>query len=129
MKYYPFNNLHKNIGEEIKCQENYVWTDDIKFMTALNDSKDNNVEVMKKLASHYLEAIIIVLQDIIPKKIMYHLVTYSQKELSTKFYECVKNTNLTDLMKEYDDIHEKRTNLEKTVSELNNAKNLIQSIM
>ena len=43
--------------------------------------------------------------------------------------EWTKNTNLTDLMKEYDDIHEKRTNLEKTVSELNNAKNLIQSIM
>ena len=123
------NNLHKVIDEEIKCQENYVWTEDIRFMEALNSSQDNSVEIMKMLASHYYESILYVLQDIIPKKIMFHMVTFSQRELSSKLYNQVKDKNLTELLCEYDDIHEKRTNLEKTVKELKNAKELIQSIM
>ena len=81
------------------------------------------------LASHYYESILYVLQDIIPKKIMFHMVTFSQRELSSKLYNQVKDKNLTELLCEYDDIHEKRTNLEKTVKELKNAKELIQSIM
>ena len=123
------NNLHRVIEEEIKCQENYVWTDDIKFLEALNNSKDNNVEVMKMLASNYYEAIIYVLQDIIPKKIMYHMVSFSQKELSAKLYDVVKDKKNDELLAEYDDIHVKRTNLEKTVKELKSAQTLVQSIM
>ena len=123
------NNLHKVIDEEIKCQENYVWTEDIRFMEALNLSTENNVEIMKTLASHYFESISYVIQDIIPKKIMFHMVSFSQKELSSKLYNQVKDKNLTELLCEYDDIHEKRTNLEKTVNELQAAKTLIQSIM
>ena len=123
------NNLHKVIDEEIKCQENYVWTDNIKFIEALNNSKDNNVEVMKMLASNYYEAIIYVLQDIIPKKIMYHMVSFSQRELSAKLYDVVKDKKNDELLAEYDDIHVKRTNLEKTVKELKSAQTLVQSIM
>lgn len=123
------NNLHKVIDEEIKCQENYVWTEDIRFMEALNRSTENNVEIMKTLASHYFESIVYVIQDIIPKKIMFHMVSFSQKELSSKLYNQVKDKNLTELLCEYDDIHEKRSNLEKTVKELQGAKGLIQSIM
>ena len=115
------NNLHKVIDEEIMCQENYVWTDNIKFIEALNNSKDNNVEVMKMLASNYYEAIIYVLQDIIPKKIMYHMVSFSQRELSAKLYDVVKDKKNDELLAEYDDIHVKRTNLEKTVKELKSA--------
>ena len=123
------NNLHKVIDEEIKCQENYVWTEDIRFMDALNRSTENNVEIMKTLASHYFESIVYVVQDIIPKKIMFHMVSFSQKELSSKLYNQVKDKNLTELLCEYDDIHEKRSNLEKTVKELQGAKSLIHSIM
>jgi hypothetical protein len=123
------NNLHRVIEEEIKCQENYVWTDDIKFIEALNSSKDNNVEVMKLLAANYYEAIIYVLQDVIPKKIMYHMVSFSQRELSAKLYDVVKDKKLEELLAEFDDIHIKRTNLEKTVKELKNAKTLVQTIM
>ena len=92
-------------------------------------STENNVEIMKTLASHYFESIVYVIQDIIPKKIMFHMVSFSQKELSSKLYNQVKDKNLTELLCEYDDIHEKRSNLEKTVKELQGAKCLIQSIM
>ena len=45
--------------------------------------------------------------------------------MQLQFYYYKENIRPT----EYDDIHEKRTNLEKTVNELQNAKLLIQSIM
>ena len=49
--------------------------------------------------------------------------------LSSKLYNQVKDKNLTELLCEYDDIHEKRSNLEKTVKELQGAKSLIHSII
>ena len=44
-------------------------------------------------------------------------------------YEAVKETQMTELLLEEPDIHEKRNNLKSIISDLNNAKNLIESIM
>ena len=60
---------------------------------------------------------------------MYTLVYQSQKDIGTKMYESVKETQMTELLLEEPDIHEKRSNLKSVVADLNNAKNLIESIM
>ena len=84
---------------------------------------------MRNLANNYFRSTIYILQDTIPKKIMYTLVYQSQKDIGTKMYESVKETQMTELLLEEPDIHEKRSNLKSVIADLNNAKNLIESIM
>ena len=123
------NHTYEQLNMEICSQENYIWTEDIQFNEALTNSNSNNVEVMRNLANNYFRSAIYILQDTIPKKIMYSLVTQSQKDIGAKLYEVIKNSKLDDLLIEVDDIHEKRTNLETVVKDLTNAKQLIESIM
>lgn len=120
---------YKQIETELLSQENYIWTEDIQFNEALGESNSNSVEIMRNLANNYFRSTIYILQDTIPKKIMYTLVYQSQKDIGTKMYESVKETQMTELLLEEPDIHEKRSNLKSVVADLNNAKNLIESIM
>ena len=120
---------YKQIETELLSQENYIWTEDIQFNDALGESNSNSVEIMRNLANNYFRSTIYILQDTIPKKIMYTLVYQSQKDIGTKMYESVKETQMTELLLEEPDIHEKRNNLKSVVTDLNNAKNLIESIM
>ena len=120
---------YKQIETELHSQENYIWTEDIQFNEALSESNSNNVEIMRNLANNYFRSTIYILQDTIPKKIMYTLVCQSQKDIGSKMYEAVKETKMTELLLEEPDIHEKRSNLKSVISDLNNAKNLIESIM
>lgn len=120
---------YKQIETELLSQENYIWTEDIQFNEALGESNSNSVEIMRNLANNYFRSTIYILQDTIPKKIMYTLVYQSQKDIGTKMYESVKETQMTELLLEEPDIHEKRSNLKSVIADLNNAKNLIESIM
>ena len=120
---------YKHIETELHSQENYIWTEDIQFNEALSESNSNSVEIMRNLANNYFRSTIYILQDTIPKKIMYTLVCKSQKNIGSKMYEAVKETQMTELLLEEPDIHEKRNNLKSIISDLNNAKNLIESIM
>ncbi len=60
---------------------------------------------------------------------MFYLVSKSGKELSQKLYEKVKDQKLDFLLSEFSEIEEKRKALEKSISELSNAKKLIEGIM
>ena len=84
---------------------------------------------MRNLANNYFRSTIYILQDTIPKKIMYTLVYQSQKDIGSKMYEAVKESKMNELLMEVSDIHEKRNNLKSVISDLNNAKTLIESIM
>ncbi len=124
------NNLKLIIEEEIRCQENYIWTDEINFSNILNkSSKFSNIETMRELSNNYFKATTYILSDIIPKKIMYYLVTKSQRELPIKLYEKIKSENPNNLLMEFNEIHVKRQNLEKSILELTKAKKLIENIM
>ncbi len=123
------NKTYKVIEDELCSQENYIWTDDIKFNEALVDSNSSNVDVMRILAENYFKATIYILQDTIPKKIMYYLVTQSQKDIGSKLYEIIKKSELNDLLKEVDNIQERRNNLDKIIKDLKTAKELIEGIM
>ena len=84
---------------------------------------------MRILAENYFKATIYILQDTIPKKIMYYLVTQSQKDIGSKLYEIIKKSELNDLLKEVDNIQERRNNLDKIIKDLKTAKELIEGIM
>ena len=121
--------LYKEIENEVLLQENYIWTEDISFIEVLENTNKSSVEIMRKLANNYYKAIVYIMQDVIPKKIMFYLVSKSGKELSQKLYEKVKEQKLDFLLSEYSEIEEKRKALEKSIMELSNAKKLIEGIM
>ena len=123
------NKTYRSVEDELSSQENYIWTDDLKFNEALVDSTSSNVEVMRILAENYFKATVYILQDTIPKKIMYSLVTQSQKEIGAKLYEIIKETDLEELLKEVDNIQERRNNLDTVINDLRSAKELIEGIM
>ena len=60
---------------------------------------------------------------------MLFMVKYSVNNLSSKLYDAVKKEKLGVLLKEYDDIHIQREQLEKSNRELVKAKELIESIV
>jgi uncharacterized protein YlxW (UPF0749 family) len=60
---------------------------------------------------------------------MYSLVTQSQKEIGAKLYEIIKETDLKELLKEVDNIQERRNNLDTVINDLRSAKELIEGIM
>lgn len=122
-------NTYAQIDNELRSQENYIWTEDIQFNNVLQDDQQNNVEIMRNLADNYFRATVYILQDTIPKKIMLFLVKQAQLDISTKLYEAIKINNIDELLIEIDDIHEKRSSLTSIINELTNAKELIESIM
>ncbi len=123
------NKTYRAIEDELCSQENYIWTDDLKFNEALVDSNSSNVDVMRILAENYFKATIYILQDTIPKKIMYYLVSQSQKDIGSKLYEIIKKTELDELLKEVDNIQDRRNSLDKIIKDLRSAKELIEGIM
>lgn len=123
------NETYKQIETELISQETYIWTEDIQFNDALTKSNSNSVEIMRNLANNYFRSTIYILQDTIPKKIMYTLVYQSQKDIGSKMYESVKETKMAELLMEVPDIHEKRENFKSIINDLTNAKNLIEGLM
>ena len=104
------------------------WTEDKEFNKESNSST-NSIDIMRKLADKYYSSTIYILQETIPKKIMYYLVTNSQLVLSSRLYDKVVNTSISDLLTEVEDISKQRQLLEHNVNELTAAKQLIESIM
>jgi len=123
------NNLYKQIKLEIECQENYIWTDETNFLNILKESSTSNIDVMRSLANNYFKSIIYILQDIIPKKIMMNLVSFSEKEISIKLYAAIKNKNNDELLTEFSEIESRRNNLQKSIKEYKSAIEMINEIL
>ena len=121
--------LYTVIGEEIECQENYIWTNETNFLNILDNNNTCNIDVMRVFATNYYKSIIYILQDTIPKKIMLYLVCFSQKNLSIELYRLIKEENINDLLTEYDEIEIERASLQKTINEFSNAKKMIDEIL
>lgn len=122
-------NTYNIVQNELNSQENYIWTEDKEFNKELLNSNTNSIEIMRQLADKYYKSIIYILQDTIPKKIMYYLVTNSQLVLSSKLYDKIVNTPVNDLLTEVEDVSKQRQALEHSINELSAAKQLIESIM
>jgi dynamin 1-like protein len=124
---------HENILNEILAQECYIWTDNKLFIDEVNkhnDSQTNmSINKIRSVANTYYKCILDVLQDTIPKKIMLFLIQSSEKMFSNVLYEKVKSQNINQLVHEYEEVYTQRQQLDKTVKELMNSKQLIESIL
>ncbi len=87
------------------------------------------IDNMRSLLTNYYRTIIKTLQDIIPKCIMLFIVKETEDSLSSKLYNVIKTENLDDLVREYDEVHNERQNLENSNRDFRNAKELIESII
>lgn len=63
------------INEIIEMEENYIWTDDKNFIDELQGNTDNSDKKYDKLISMYLNTVIGVLQNNVPKCIMYNMIS------------------------------------------------------
>lgn len=123
------NNTYTQIENELSCQESYIWTDDNIFKNALGTFTGNSIDTMRNLCRVYFNSIIYILKDTIPKKIMYYLVNYSQKEIANRLYEKFNEIDFSTILQEYDDINNQRNSLEKNIKELSNARDMIENIL
>jgi GTP-binding protein EngB required for normal cell division len=121
--------INKDIHYELECQENYIWTEDAKFIETLKKNNECNVKSVRNLAEGYYNSIVYILQDTIPKRIMLTLVSNSQREMNVRLYEKIKTEKSETLLLEYDDISVRRDNLSTKITELIHAKELITCII
>lgn len=126
-------NIAKNkIEEQIKIQENYLWTENDEFINLLQNRlilEDTDIILMRKLLRKYYESIITILKDTIPKTIMLFLVKNTENNLSNILYEVVKNEDLNNLLMEYKNINEERIKIEQNNIEINKGIKLIENII
>ena len=121
--------IHKILEDEINCQNNYIWTEDVKFRDSLRNCNRDNFDIIRQLSKQYFEAIIYILKDLIPKKIMYYLVLKTQELLPIKLYDKIKLENPNYILAEFSEVNEKRKTLDKNIKDLDKAKTLIETIM
>jgi dynamin 1-like protein len=120
---------YKYIEDELQCQETYIWTENKEFSIALTNCNSSNIQLIRNLCKSYFKAVIVVLEDVIPKKIMYHLVSQTQKEMATFLYENLKAVDMSHILEENGEIHIQRNKLEKSIKELQTAKGSIEGII
>jgi dynamin 1-like protein len=117
------------ISHEIHSQENYIWTDNPKFLQEIQKKISTDIDQIRNVANTYYNCILEVLQDVIPKKIVYFLIQASEKSFSHMLYDKVKSQNISTLLQEYDEIHIQRQTLDKIIKELQTSKQMIESIL
>ena len=117
------------ISYEINSQENYIWTDNPKFIQEIQKKNSTDIDQIRNVANTYYLCILEVLQDIIPKKIVYFLINASEKIFSSLLYDKVKSHNVSTLLQEFEEIHTQRQLLEKTIKELQTSRQMIESIL
>lgn len=120
---------YKCIEDELQCQETYIWTENKDFLTSLTKCNSSNIQLIRDLCKSYFKSVIIILEDVIPKKIMYHLVSQSQREMATILYENLKSVDICQLLEENGEINIQRNKLEKSIKDLQTAKSSIESII
>ena len=94
-----------------------------------NFTKDPEIDLMRDLLIQYFKTIIKTVQDILPKCIMLFIVKKTIDLLSSNLFDIVKDEKIDELLKEYDDIHVQRVELETYNTELLNAKKSIEKII
>lgn len=126
---YNLKITNEMISHEIHSQENYIWTDNPRFIQEIQKKVGSDLDQIRNVSNTYYNCILEILQDVIPKKIVYFLIQASEKSFSNLLYDKVKGQNISLLLEEYDEIHTQRISLDKTIKELQTSKQMIESIL
>lgn len=128
------NQCADNIRDLIKIEENYIWTDDAKFLEELQklyqNLKPNKVDfnLIRVLISNYFNTVQRNLMDRVPKEIMFHFVTKTQTEVHNTLYDRVQKSGpVVKLLEESPQIAERRRKLVEQRNQVNAVKSIITS--
>lgn len=113
-------NAKNRINSLIRDEESYIWTDDEEFSDFLKKTNSNNYDNKKiiNLLDLYFTTIKNTFANLVPKIIMSEIVTYIQNNLLTYMMKYIVNETNFNLLKEDNDVYEKRTyysNLQKRI--------------
>lgn len=117
---------NKRIDDLLLIEEQYIWTDDIEFQTTfkknINFLDNYTPDIMNKILESYFLTVKKTIQNDVPKIIMYQIVRYIQKNIQSYLYLHVISKNGVSLLKENDDVNEKRLYYTKLKKRIDNIK-------
>lgn len=126
---------HK-INEAIEMEESYIWTNDSLFLNQLYDIGDSNpnnqktnhlnLEFIRSILISYYETIKYTIQNNIPKIIMTFLIKYTHKHINSYLFKEINSDNINELLKEDNEIENKREDLINKLSTINNANKILE---
>ena len=128
------NKTNGKVLEYITIEENYIWTDEHSFMESFQKIlKKNNflidINGVRTLLSAYYNTYLETMKTVVPKMIMYHMVTQSEKMISSNlFKQITNNKDFLNLLQEIPEIEKKRKALVSVKLGLEKAKLAIKNI-
>ena len=117
----------------IQIQESYIWTDDSSFYDILYKEEfqtlwnKRDYTLFRSCLQKYYSIISKVIQDNIPKCIMFYFIETFKQRLYTDLYDKILSNNIHDLLEEDSSINVTRTNYLNKQKQLVIAKQLIES--
>jgi hypothetical protein len=133
------SDTRKAIQNQINCEENYIWTDNIAFHNLLHSVNEtqaknmsnvssNNINKMNELLKTYYTTYIEVLKNSVPKIIMHEFLFQLQRSCKTDFYEHILKEPIDALLLEDNNLHKKRTDILQEQEKLKSVKKMIQEL-
>ena len=128
------NTTNQKILEYIAIEENYIWTDESSFLENFQKIlKKNNflidINGVRTLLSHYYVTYLDTIKTVIPKMIMYHMVTSSEKMISSNLFKQITNSkDKLNILEEVPEIEKKRKTLISTKLGLEKAQLAIKNL-
>ena len=116
----------ERIQELISSEEQFIWTDDETFHDMVKScmTTDN----FQKLLMEYYRTIIVRIKDIVPKLIIYQLVTRANEQMQRVMYEKISQSDIMTLVEEDTEIEKKRVVLETQKKEIQSLIKKIKEI-
>ena len=124
----------EKIYELIKIENNYIWTDRQDFLNLFQkilqrDKFKIGVSGIREILTAYYSTYIDTIGIVVPKLVMYHLVTQSQNIIGeTLLYNISKGDDLQRLIAEPVEIQEERTALTNKLKELERGMEILSGI-
>ena len=124
----------EKIYELIKIENNYIWTDRQDFLNLFQkilqrDKFKIGVSGIREILTAYYSTYIDTIGIVVPKLVMYHLVTKSQNIIGeTLLYNISKGDDLQRLIAEPVEIQEERTALTNKLKELERGMEILSGI-
>ena len=99
------NTTNQKILEYIARGKIYTWTDESSFLENFQKIlKKNNflidINGVRTLLSHYYVTYLDTIKTVIPKMIMYHMVTSSEKMISSNLFKQITSKDKLNILEE-----------------------------
>ena len=109
----------EKIYELIQIEGNYIWTDKEEFLKILQNIKYKmDASGTRGVLAAYYKTYVETMGIVVPKLVMYHLVTRSEKLIGESLLHDILKGDLKSLISEPDEIREERKALSGKISRL-----------